>query len=277
MDSLQRVAIVLTVALAFSPVAQQDTSAAEINVDSLNQIVIDLLHQVEELQQDVQQLRGEVETQGHTRQHVSSQPYQPPYQQPYQQPYQNGDTAMVAPGGSVAPPPNAVAAPPPTNPTLPMTPVLLPTPSTAVTPPVAPPIVAPPVTATAGGGADEQAAYDNACSLLRSGGYDDAIRTFRVFLAKYPRSRFAADSQYWIGDSYYITRRFKEAMPELQRVVDGYPNATRTADALLKLGYIHDEYNQTAEAIKCLEAVIARFPQSTAAQLASKRLAKIRH
>lgn len=269
-----RVATALTATLAILVVGVVTPAHAgsAVNIDGMNQAIMDLLREVANLEQEVQQLRGDVEVQGHTLEAVQAR---------QRELSQGLGMRPAAPAGAaMAPSPALSTVTPPAMPTaIPAAPVVL-APSPSV-PPVAPvqPTVVPvaPQVAPVASSAGEQTDYDNAFSLLRSGGYEEAVKAFRAFLAQYPKSQLAANSQYWIGEAYYTTRRFKEAMPEFQQVVDNYPTSGKTADALLKLGYINDDSNKSAEAKKLLEAVIARFPQSTAAQLAAKRLAKMRH
>ncbi|CAK0781152.1 Cell division coordinator CpoB [Gammaproteobacteria bacterium] len=253
-----RIATGLIVALALHFGAQAAAPVASpSNIEGINQTVMDLLRQMETLQQEVQQLRGDVELHTHTLETMKAS-----QRQMYLDMERRAGTAAVA----------SPSFPPAT-----MTPPALPV------APVAPAVVAPPSVqasrqpvAANPSGPEEQAAYDTAFSLLRSGSYDEAIKSFRGFLSTYSQGQLAANSQYWIGEAYYVTRRFKEAMVEFQRALDGYPSSAKAGDALLKLGYIQYELNQTAEARKSLEEVIARFPQSTAAQLASTRLAKMK-
>lgn len=213
------------------------------NVEGINRTLMDMLRQIKTLQNEVQQLRGEVELHGHTLNAIKNQQRQIPQESGLRE-----DGMAKSPASTVVTPPEA-----------------------PIVPALAAPSVQPPAIHV-----EEQGAYDNAFSLLRSGSYDESIKSFREFLAVYPKSQFAANSQYWIGEAYYVTRRFKEAIPEFQQVVENYPDANKASDALLKVGYIQYELDQTVDAIKSLENVIAQFPESTAAKLASTRLAKMK-
>jgi len=242
-----RITVGFVVALALNSGAQATAPvASSSNLEGINQTIMDMLRQIENLQQEVQQLRGEVEIHTHTLEAMKAR-----QREAYQDQRAVASPVVISPTSAVPP-------------TLSVTPVA---PSSTVVPPPRQPVA---------GNAEEQAAYDTAFSLLRSGSYDEAISGFRAFLGNYPQGQLAANGQYWIGEAYYVTRRFKDAMADFQRAVDGYPGSPKTGDALLKIGYIQYELNQTTEARKTLEDVITRFPQSTAAQLASTRLAKMK-
>ena len=122
----------------------------------------------------------------------------------------------------------------------------------------------------------EQQAYQSAFDLLKSGRYEDAAVAFTRFIADYPTGSYADNAQYWLGETYYITRRFDAAIQEFERLISLHPDSQKLTHALLKIGYAHDELGREAEAERVLGDLIARFPQSAAAGLARKRLVAIR-
>ena len=65
-------------------------------------------------------------------------------------------------------------------------------------------------------------------------------------------------------------------MQEFQRLASGYPNSTKLPGALLKIGYIHHELGDRAEAERVLSDLRARYQDSAAAKLALKKLQDIR-
>ena len=122
----------------------------------------------------------------------------------------------------------------------------------------------------------EQQAYQSAFDLLKSGRYEDAAIAFQQFIAEYPAGSYADNAQYWLGETFYITRRFAQAVQEFERLVSAYPNSQKLTHALLKIGYAHDELGNKAEAERVLGELMERHPQSAAAALARKRLLSIR-
>ena len=111
---------------------------------------------------------------------------------------------------------------------------------------------------------------------MKSGRYEDAAVAFTRFIADYPTGSYADNAQYWLGETYYITRRFDAAIQEFERLISLHPDSQKLTHALLKVGYAHDELGREAEAERVLGDLIARFPQSAAAGLARKRLVAIR-
>ena len=123
---------------------------------------------------------------------------------------------------------------------------------------------------------DERAAYQRAFDTLRDGRHSAAIEGFRGFLETYPDSHLAANAQYWLGEAYYVTRDFAQALETFERVPRAYPNSDKVPDALLKIGFSHYELGQWEQSRTALNQVVQRFPDGTVARLANQRLARMR-
>lgn len=119
-----------------------------------------------------------------------------------------------------------------------------------------------------------QANYQEAFRLLKTAEYDQAISAFDTFLRKYPDSQYSDNARYWMGEAYYVTRRFNEAITEYTKLVTNYPDSQKVPNSLLKIGYSYYELGQSDEARKVLEDLINRFPGTNAAQDAQNKLKK---
>lgn len=135
---------------------------------------------------------------------------------------------------------------------------------------------APPTVAASVDPVKEQQAYQAAFNLLKAGRYDQAAKSFQVFLSEYPSGKFADNAQYWLGESYYVTRSFDNAMREFTKLVNDHPDSQKVTHAWLKIGYIYDELGQKDKAQEVLNELTIKYPQSTAAGLAAKRLERMR-
>ena len=67
---------------------------------------------------------------------------------------------------------------------------------------------------------DEKAAYDQAFQALKELRYADAAEDFRSFLDRYPNSEYADNAQYWLGESYYVTRNYEIALTAFQTLLN---------------------------------------------------------
>ena len=118
----------------------------------------------------------------------------------------------------------------------------------------------------------EQAAYDAALAQFRSGDFRGAAQSLQVFLARWPKSAYAASASYWLGNSYYGLKDYRAAVAAQQVVVDQYADSPRAADALLNMAASHIEMKDTVRARSALQKIIADYPNTEASKLAEERL-----
>lgn len=121
----------------------------------------------------------------------------------------------------------------------------------------------------------DQDNYQSAFNLLRDGNYEEATGAFEQFLAVFPSSPLADNAQYWLAETYYVQRQYMAALPAFQLVLDEYPGSSKLPDALLKIGFCSYELQQWDAAREALQRVIREFPATTASRLATQRLERI--
>lgn len=231
-----------------------------------SQSLLKLFDEVESLGAEVRELRGQLEVQSHTIGQLRER-LRDSYLDVDQRLQRVESAPQVQTAGAQPPAPAAPSAPEA---------AVVPQPSAAAGTGQAP---AAPAATPEPGGIDpfkEQQAYTEAFNLLKSGRYEDAATAFRQFIAAYPAGSYAGNAQYWLGETHYVTRKFDLAMQEFQRLASGYPNSTKLPGALLKIGYIHHEFGNEAEAERVLNDLRARYQDSAAAKLALRKLQEIR-
>jgi tol-pal system protein YbgF len=130
--------------------------------------------------------------------------------------------------------------------------------------------------ATGAAATEDGRAYEAAQAHRRNGAYQAAIAAFQSFVAQYPRSPLAHRAQYWIGDSYYNLRDFKNAIATQQKLISTYPDSASVPDALLNIASSQIELGDNSAARKTLDSLVARYPTSEAAEKARRRLASLR-
>ena len=121
----------------------------------------------------------------------------------------------------------------------------------------------------------ERLAYEAAFKYLREGRYPQAIDAFTQFLKQYPDGRYSGNSQYWLGEANYVSRHFEQALIEFLKVLDKYSNSSKLPDTKLKLGYTYYELKQWDRARQMLNDVLKNYPTSSVAPLAEKRLIRM--
>ena len=262
-----RAMVIAVAALAALPAWGADP-ALEARVERIeralgNQAASSLLLQVQRLQQEVQELRGQIEMQQYRINSLTAGQGEPssgqdqPPPAPFTDEGQPTEPGAEGPGGSELgglSPPSAVNALD-----------LRPTPPTRI------PSLPSPET-TAGG---EREAYKAAFDLLKARQYTEAQAAFRDLLSRYPQGQYADSARYWLAESSYTARDYPTALLEFETLVRQYPQSPKAAGALLKIGYIQYEQQDWPAARSSLESLVKRFPEATEARLAKSRLERM--
>jgi tol-pal system protein YbgF len=132
--------------------------------------------------------------------------------------------------------------------------------------------------ATGAGSAVSEAAqlsYGRAFDALKAGQYPQAIKGFQDFLKGNPNGPLSDNAQYWLGEAFYVTRDYNQALIAFTRVSKDWPDSRKLPDALVKQGFALFELNRLGDARVVLSDVGKRFPGTEAARLAAERLKRI--
>jgi tol-pal system protein YbgF len=119
-------------------------------------------------------------------------------------------------------------------------------------------------------GPDE--AYKKAYDLYTQGDIAGAKGEFKRFLEVYPKSKYAENAHYWLGECYFSEKKYDEAILEFDEVIKNYPKGNKVPDALFRQGMAFLEMKDTTNAKLIFREVIKRFPKSDQAKRASKKL-----
>ena len=114
--------------------------------------------------------------------------------------------------------------------------------------------------------------YDTAYGDYTKGRYALAVQGFQDYLKAYPNTDLSDDAQYWIGESRYAQKNFREAAADFDKLLKDWPKSNKAAAALLKKAYALYELNQKAESVVQLQYVIHEYPTSEEARQAKSRL-----
>jgi tol-pal system protein YbgF len=119
---------------------------------------------------------------------------------------------------------------------------------------------------------NEQRSYEAAYKLFTAGDYKASATALSDFVQRYPGSSYAANAQYWLGNSYYAQRDCKSAISAQLVVLKNYPDSPKAPDAMLNIASCQTELKDKA-AKKTLQDLIKTYPDSSAAVTAKERLA----
>ncbi len=114
--------------------------------------------------------------------------------------------------------------------------------------------------------------YHQAYTLYVNGGFDSAIAGFQKYLERFPDSKFADSSQFWIAESFFSLGEYESALQEYDRLIDQYPSSDKIPDAFYSKADAYLQLDRQIEAISHLQYVISQFPNTDTSQRAKERL-----
>lgn len=139
---------------------------------------------------------------------------------------------------------------------------------------------APQAKATANGNqpslADEQQAYQNVYNLIKAKKYNEAVNVLQTMLKKYPSGQFASNAHYWLGELYTSMSKSDQALTEFNAVIQTYPDSPRVSEAQLKIGLILASQTKWSDARLAFKNVISHYPGTASAQVATQQLKQLK-
>jgi len=102
--------------------------------------------------------------------------------------------------------------------------------------------------------------------------YVNAIAAFNQYLSDFPAGRYAANSQYWLGEIYLMQDELEQARQRFALLLKEHAGSNKSADATYKLGVVYHRLGEAAKAQQFLVQVAGGT--GNAARLASDYLAK---
>ena len=216
-----------------SPVSPElpTPQAAEVSVSGSS--LAGLFYQLQLLQQEVQELRGQLEEQQYLLQRL---------QKGQQDQYLDLDQRLAAlAAGQPQPAPQTADS------------------QTAVA-----------ATGAALGAATERDAYAQAIEFMRARQFDESIQGFQQLIIDYPNGQFTPNAFYWLGELFLAQKLREQARQNFMQVINLYPDHQKVPDALYKLGVVYQGLGDDTQALDYLQRVQDQHAQSPAAALAKK-------
>ncbi len=117
--------------------------------------------------------------------------------------------------------------------------------------------------------------YETALSAFRQRSFTDAILGFQAVLGNNARADLADNCHYWIGESYYGMRKYKDALGEFKKVLE-YQGSDKRDDAQLMLANSYAAMGNKAGAREAYNTLISTYPASPLVEKAKEKLAKLK-
>ncbi|KTD12966.1 tol-pal system protein YbgF [Legionella jamestowniensis] len=245
---------------------EEEIALAQDNSDS-NNANAGLLDKLHGLQQELQELRGQLEVQAHDLKLLQQQ------QLAF---YKDLDARLrnTNPGKSAQALP-LTKEDKPTELSLGLSETQAPTSTETPTKPKTQTdnLVAAPLNSTSRGNpADEQISYMAAYDLVKGKRFDEALTAMQRFVVQYPQGGYTANAQYWLGELYLVKNNYTKAIEHFEIVLKKFPSSSKAAASTLKIGYALAASGKIEDARMRLQEVLRNYPDTPTAQLAATKL-----
>lgn len=107
--------------------------------------------------------------------------------------------------------------------------------------------------------------FDIALGYLKQKDYENAERSFAAFIAKNPKNRRASDALYYLGETYYLRGRQREAAEQYLKISTNYASSPRAPEAMLRLGEALHALGAKEQACATFSEVPRKYPNASAA------------
>jgi len=116
--------------------------------------------------------------------------------------------------------------------------------------------------------AQHQADYKAAFNLIRSKKYQESITALETFVVAYPNGPLTGNAYYWLGEVLMVERQTEAAIKNFSKVISEFPKHRKVPDAMYKAGRAWLKLGDHANGQNLLDQVIKLYPDSSAARLA---------
>ena len=116
------------------------------------------------------------------------------------------------------------------------------------------------VIAAAPNSAREQ--FDIALAYHKQRAYEDSEKGFAGFLEANPKSKLASDAIYYLGESFYLRGRQREAAEQYLKISTQYADSPRAPEALLRLGQSLNALGAKEQACATYGEIARKYPNA---------------
>jgi tol-pal system protein YbgF len=117
-------------------------------------------------------------------------------------------------------------------------------------------------------------AYKDAYALVKARKFPEATQAFLDYLAFYPEGEMTPNAYYWLGELYLLDANLEEARNRFSYLLNQYPEHRKAPDSLFKLAQLYFREGNQEKSRELLEQVISKYSNtdSSAPRLAQEFL-----
>jgi tol-pal system protein YbgF len=113
--------------------------------------------------------------------------------------------------------------------------------------------------------------------LITQGKQAEACVVFQQVFDAEPTGNLADNALFWIGETYFATGDYKNAMRSYERVVKEFAEENKAPDAMFKLGLAYEKTGDLGMARRTFDECIRKYPYSTASVSSKAELQRIKY
>ncbi len=118
----------------------------------------------------------------------------------------------------------------------------------------------------------ESADFEAAQSLAKASKHREAFDAYNKFLQTYPNSQRAPEAQYALGYAQFSLKNYKAAIATQEKMVKQHPDHAKAPDAMFSIANSQIQLSDVEGAKKTLRILLNQYPNSSVAPSAQQRL-----
>ncbi|OGT69116.1 MAG: tol-pal system protein YbgF, partial [Gammaproteobacteria bacterium RIFCSPHIGHO2_12_FULL_45_9] len=108
----------------------------------------------------------------------------------------------------------------------------------------------------------ESQSYKTAFELVSKKEYDKAQTAFERYLRDYSAGQYSSNAHYWLGEIYSLQKKSAQASQEFKIVIEQFPKSSKISDAKLKLAILDAQAGKIDQAKRELQQIKKEYPDS---------------
>jgi tol-pal system protein YbgF len=119
---------------------------------------------------------------------------------------------------------------------------------------------------------DEQQDYSTAFAYIKSQELQKAEDAFQAYIKGHPKAKRVSNAIYWLGEVNLAQGKLPQASGYFQRLMAQYPKSAKIPDAMYKLGRSYQRMGEQPKAQLIWQQLLEKYPKASAANLAKSAL-----
>ena len=104
--------------------------------------------------------------------------------------------------------------------------------------------------------------YSYAYDMLIRENFIEAEKSFKAFIGEHPDDPLASNAYYWLGETYYVQKKFQLAAISFSRGFQNFPKGNKAIDKLFKLALTFMNLGKNEDACAAFSKLESEFPNA---------------